>query len=150
MPVEVKSLSHIYMEGTPFEAKALSEVSMSVHDGEFIGIIGHTGSGKSTLISHLNGLELSLIHISHLCPREWRPWAESRLAKCVERCARELSHRTAVDVNGCAVIAFELINRVEPRPRLWKGAWPFKPAIACESVIELRSRKDRTRPKLSG
>lgn len=59
MPVEVKSLSHIYMEGTPFEAKALSEVSMSVHDGEFIGIIGHTGSGKSTLISHLNGLEKS-------------------------------------------------------------------------------------------
>ena len=59
MPVEVKSLSHIYMEGTPFEAKALSEVSMSVQDGEFIGIIGHTGSGKSTLISHLNGLEKS-------------------------------------------------------------------------------------------
>ena len=59
MPIEVKSLTHIYMPGTPFEAKALNDVSLSIHDGEFIGIIGHTGSGKSTLISHLNGLEHS-------------------------------------------------------------------------------------------
>ena len=59
MPIEVKSLTHIYMPGTPFEAKALNDVSLSIHDGDFIGIIGHTGSGKSTLISHLNGLEHS-------------------------------------------------------------------------------------------
>ena len=59
MPIEVKSLTHVYMPGTPFEAKALNDVSMSIRDGEFIGIIGHTGSGKSTLISHLNGLERS-------------------------------------------------------------------------------------------
>lgn len=59
MPIEVKSLTHIYMPETPFEAKALNDVSLSIHDGEFIGIIGHTGSGKSTLISHLNGLEHS-------------------------------------------------------------------------------------------
>ena len=59
MPSEVKSLTHIYMPETPFEAKALNDVSLSIHDGEFIGIIGHTGSGKSTLISHLNGLEHS-------------------------------------------------------------------------------------------
>jgi energy-coupling factor transport system ATP-binding protein len=59
MPIEVKSLTHIYMPGTPFEAKALNDISLSIHDGEFIGIIGHTGSGKSTLISHLNGLEHS-------------------------------------------------------------------------------------------
>jgi energy-coupling factor transport system ATP-binding protein len=59
MPIEVKSLTHVYMPGTPFEAKALNDVSLSIHDGEFIGIIGHTGSGKSTLISHLNGLEHS-------------------------------------------------------------------------------------------
>ncbi len=59
MPIEVKSLTHVYMPGTPFEAKALNDVSLSIHDGEFIGIIGHTGSGKSTLISHLNGLERS-------------------------------------------------------------------------------------------
>ena len=59
MPIEVKKLTHIYMPGTPFEAKALNEVSLSIRDGEFIGIIGHTGSGKSTLITHLNGLERS-------------------------------------------------------------------------------------------
>ena len=59
MPIEVKGLTHIYMPGTPFEAKALSDVCMHIDSGEFIGIIGHTGSGKSTLISHLNGLEKS-------------------------------------------------------------------------------------------
>ena len=57
--VAVNGLTHVYMPGTPFEAKALDNVSLSVHSGEFIGIIGHTGSGKSTLISHLNGLERS-------------------------------------------------------------------------------------------
>ena len=59
MPIEVRKLTHVYMPGTPFESKALNEVSLSIRDGEFIGIIGHTGSGKSTLISHLNGLEHS-------------------------------------------------------------------------------------------
>ncbi len=59
MPIEVRNLDHVYMAGTPFEAHALKSVSMTIRDGEFIGIIGHTGSGKSTLISHLNGLEKS-------------------------------------------------------------------------------------------
>ena len=59
MPIEVKKLTHVYMPGTPFESRALNAVSLSIQDGEFVGIIGHTGSGKSTLISHLNGLEHS-------------------------------------------------------------------------------------------
>ena len=54
--LEVKNLQHIYSAGTPFEHAALTDVSFSVERGEFIGIIGHTGSGKSTLIQHLNGL----------------------------------------------------------------------------------------------
>lgn len=59
MPIKVEKLTHVYMPGTPFEAKALNDVSLCIEDGAFVGIIGHTGSGKSTLISHLNGLERS-------------------------------------------------------------------------------------------
>ena len=54
--LEVKNLTHIYSAGTPFEHKALDEVSFCVERGDFIGVIGHTGSGKSTLMQHLNGL----------------------------------------------------------------------------------------------
>ncbi len=54
--LEVNDLCHVYSAGTPFEHIALKNVSFSVERGSFIGIIGHTGSGKSTLIQHLNGL----------------------------------------------------------------------------------------------
>ena len=54
--LEVKNLNYIYSAGTPFEHKALDNVSFAVSRGEFIGIIGHTGSGKSTLMQQLNGL----------------------------------------------------------------------------------------------
>lgn len=54
--LEIKNLNHIYSAGTPFEHVALKDVSFSVERGEFIGVIGHTGSGKSTLMQHMNGL----------------------------------------------------------------------------------------------
>ena len=54
--LEIKQLNHLYSAGTPFEHQALTDVSFKVDRGEFIGIIGHTGSGKSTLIQHLNAL----------------------------------------------------------------------------------------------
>ncbi len=56
MSIEVKNLTYIYDPGTPNEKTALSNVNLTIHKGEFVGIIGHTGSGKSTLIQHLNGL----------------------------------------------------------------------------------------------
>ena len=54
--LEVKNVTHTYSAGTPFEHVALEDVSFCLHRGEFVGIIGHTGSGKSTLMQHLNGL----------------------------------------------------------------------------------------------
>ena len=56
MPIKIENLTHIYMKDSVFEHKALDNVSLEIQDGELIGLIGHTGSGKSTLIQHLNGL----------------------------------------------------------------------------------------------
>ena len=54
--IETKALSHIYSAGTPFEHIGIENVDFSAERGEFVGMIGHTGSGKSTLMQHLNGL----------------------------------------------------------------------------------------------
>ena len=54
--IRVENLTHTYGEGTPFCRSAVQDMSLAIYRGEFLGIIGHTGSGKSTLIQHLNGL----------------------------------------------------------------------------------------------
>lgn len=56
MSVIVKNLTYIYDEGMPFASKAIDDISFEIKDNDFVGLIGHTGSGKSTLIQHLNGL----------------------------------------------------------------------------------------------
>lgn len=56
MSIKIENLVHIYMAGGPFEKKALDDINLEIKDGEFVALIGHTGSGKSTLIQHLNGL----------------------------------------------------------------------------------------------
>ena len=56
MSIRAEHLNHIYGEGTVYEQYALRDVNFEIQDGEFVGLIGHTGSGKSTLIQHLNGL----------------------------------------------------------------------------------------------
>ena len=56
MSIEIRHLTHCYSEGSALKTVALDDISMTVEDGEFLGIIGHTGSGKSTLVQHLNGL----------------------------------------------------------------------------------------------
>ena len=54
--IELKNVTHTYSEGSAFQSTAIRDVNLTINDGEFIGVIGHTGSGKSTLVQHLNGL----------------------------------------------------------------------------------------------
>ncbi len=56
MIIQLKNVNYTYNPGTPFEKKALDDVNLEINEGDFIGLIGHTGSGKSTLVQHLNGL----------------------------------------------------------------------------------------------
>lgn len=56
MSIIIEKLNHIYDIGSPFETNALNSVSLQIEKGDFVGLIGHTGSGKSTLIQHMNGL----------------------------------------------------------------------------------------------
>ena len=56
MPIEVEHLTHTYLPGSPFSATAVHDLTLTIGDGEFIGVLGHTGSGKTTFVQHLNGL----------------------------------------------------------------------------------------------
>ncbi|MFQ9311176.1 MAG: energy-coupling factor transporter ATPase [Paraclostridium sordellii] len=56
MSIIIENLTHIYNKGMPFASKALDNINLTIEDGDFVGLIGHTGSGKSTLIQHLNGI----------------------------------------------------------------------------------------------
>ena len=93
--LEVHDLSHVYSKGTPFEQKALDHVNLNVERGEFLAIIGHTGSGKSTLIQHLNGLlrptDGQVARKKYFCLR-------LRYSPCA------LSHRTGVPVSGISAV----------------------------------------------
>lgn len=54
--IRVEGLRHVYSAGTPFEKVAIDDINLTIPHGQLVGIIGHTGSGKSTFIQHLNGL----------------------------------------------------------------------------------------------
>ena len=56
MSLILDKINYVYSEGTAYQIQALKDVNLEIRDGQFIGVIGHTGSGKSTLIQHLNGL----------------------------------------------------------------------------------------------
>ena len=74
--LQIKNLTHTYGVGTPFQRSAVEDMSFDVHRGEFLGIIGHTGSGKSTLIQHLNGLLKPTSGQVLLCGKDI--WAEPK------------------------------------------------------------------------
>ena len=77
--IETKQLTHIYSAGTPFERGALLEVDFSAMEGEYLGIIGHTGSGKSTLIQHLNALlKPTSAQVLFQCQDVWADPARTR------------------------------------------------------------------------
>ena len=56
MKIDIKNLNYTYSPDTPFARTALKNINLNIKDGEFIGLIGHSGSGKSTFVQHLNGL----------------------------------------------------------------------------------------------
>lgn len=56
MPIQVKDLTHTYSAGSAFQSTAIRDVNVTIEDGEFLAVVGHTGSGKSTFVQHLNGL----------------------------------------------------------------------------------------------
>lgn len=56
MPIQIRNLTHTYSPGSPFQATAIRDVNLTIQDGDFLALVGHTGSGKSTLVQHLNGL----------------------------------------------------------------------------------------------
>ena len=74
--IRVDHLTHTYSAGTPFQRSAVRDMSLEIRRGEFLGIIGHTGSGKSTLIQHLNGLLKPTE--GHICLNGQDIWADPR------------------------------------------------------------------------
>ena len=74
--IKTENLTYVYGEGTPFRKTAVDNVNIEINDGEMVGIIGHTGSGKSTLIQHFNGLlkptSGSAVSYTHLTLRLYR------------------------------------------------------------------------------
>ena len=54
--IKLENLTYLYSQNTPFEKAAINDINLTIGEGEFVGLIGHTGSGKSTLVQHLNGL----------------------------------------------------------------------------------------------
>lgn len=95
--LEVHDLSHVYSKGTPFEQKALDHVNLNVERGEFLAIIGHTGSGKSTLIQHLNLGAPSDRRASAFARKKYF-CLRLRYSPCA------LSHRTGVPVSGISAV----------------------------------------------
>ena len=75
MPIVVEKLNYAYMQGSAITKAALTDISLRIEDGEFLGLIGHTGSGKSTFVQQLNGLLQPNSGTVHVDGREESLWA---------------------------------------------------------------------------
>lgn len=87
MPITIENLHHIYMKNTPFQFEALTGASCIIHDGEFVAIIGQTGSGKSTLIQHINALLLPSQGEVHVNGTHITPQSKIKQVKSVRKTA---------------------------------------------------------------
>lgn len=87
MPIVIENLTHTYMEKSPFQATAIHDINLTVGDGDFFGIMGHTGSGKTTLIMHMNGL---------LKPSKGRIWVDGNDINAKGFDKREVRRRVGI------------------------------------------------------
>ena len=107
MVITIEHLTHIYGAGTPFEKKAVDDVSLTLDSGQIIGVIGHTGSGKSTLIQHLNGL---------LKPASGRILLDGQDIWADKAKLRQVRFQVGLDVPQVTELAYELRAAGVPIP----------------------------------
>lgn len=87
MSIEIKGLSYIYGQGTPSQHKALDNINLTIRSGEFVGLIGHTGSGKSTLIQNLNAL---------LTPSQGQVWIDEKDIFATKQAKKKARHQVGL------------------------------------------------------
>ena len=101
MSIALEHVNYIYSPGTAYEKRALNDISLEIGQGQFVGIIGHTGSGKSTLIQHLNGLMKAtsgdIRRQRQMCIRD-RRWTK-------HLCGRVRHEKTAQSGRSCVSVS---------------------------------------------
>ena len=135
--LEIQNLSHIYSPDTPFEHPALTNVDLTIGRGEFVGLIGHTGSGKSTLVQHMNGL---------LKPTSGRVlfdgrdiWEDAKFTRQIRfhvGLVMQYPEYQLFEETVYTDIAFGPKNMGLPQPG--KSSCFFCPSMRAEEIIDLR------------
>ena len=136
--LQVQHLTHTYSVGTPFQRSAVEDMSFDVYDGEFLGIIGHTGSGKSTLIQHLNGLfqvglvfqypEYQLFEETVYKDIAFGPINQGKTGEELDRCVREAARLVGIRDDQLDKSPFELSGGQKRRVAL-AGVMAMDPQV---------------------
>ena len=119
MSIKVTGLTYVYMKGTPYEKKALDNINLSIETGEFVGIIGHTGSGKSTLVQHFNGLLKPTSGSVHINGEELTGQRAKELKKQVGIVFQYPEHQL-FEETVYKDIAFGLVRRGEEKDEIYR------------------------------